>query len=435
VPAYASKGGPGDTGLTTRAGHRAVIALFVLAASGRLASAPARAEDWPRYLGPRQDGTSAETGLLLDWPADGPPRLWTKPLGRSYSPPVVTGGRLVAFHRLGDEEVVECLDARTGESLWAFRYPTEYVDRYNYNGGPRSAPAVDGDRAYTFGAEGVLTCLELATGRKVWQRPLNRDLGVPQNFFGVGVAPVVEGGLVLLNAGGPAGAGIVGIDKGSGHVVWKTSDDGASYSTPVVRRIGERRLAVFLTKRGLRIVDPQRGTSLYDMPFRSPLNESVNAASPVVAGDVVFLSAAYGVGAIALRVTPAGIESLWHQRRSFQNHWATSIYCDGYLYGAHGRHENEAEIRCLDMATGEVRWASPRGEIGRPTFLMADGHLIVLGERGDLVLVKVDPAAYREKARVHLLDKPCWAPPALANGLLYVRNETRLVCLDLRAPR
>lgn len=329
---------------------------------------------------------------------------------------------------------MECLDARTGESLWAFRYPTQYVDRYNYNGGPRSAPAIDGDRVYTFGAEGVLTCLELATGRKVWQRPLNRDLGVPKNFFGVGIAPVVEGVLVLLNAGGPDGAGIVGIDKGSGRIVWKTSDDGASYSTPIVRRIGERRLAVFLTKRGLRIVDPQSGTSLYDMPFRSPLYESVNAASPVVAGDVVFLSAAYGVGAIALRVTPAGIETLWHQMRNLQNHWATSMYCEGYLYGAHGRHEKEAEIRCLDMRTGEVRWASPRGEIGRPTFLMAQGHLIILGERGDLVLVKVDPAAYREKARVHLLDGPCWAPPALANGLLYVRNETRLVCLDLRAP-
>ncbi|MCX5684201.1 MAG: PQQ-binding-like beta-propeller repeat protein, partial [Planctomycetota bacterium] len=375
------------------------------------------------------------TGLLLDWPDTGPPVLWSKRLGRSYSPPVVARGALIAFHRIGDEEVLECLDALTGQSRWAFRYPTRYVDRYEYNGGPRSSPAIDGDYVYAYGAEGVLTCLALADGKKVWQRPLNKELEVPQGFFGVGVPPVIEKDIILLNAGGPGGAGVVGINKMTGETLWKTSDQGASYSAPVVCTIGGRRMAVFFTKEGLLVVAPDTGKVLYEMPFRSVYHESVNAASPVIAGDVIFLSAAYYVGSVALQVPPDGpLKCLWRDKKNMQNHWATSIYHDGFLYGFNGRYENEAEMRCLDWKTGEVRWTSPRG-LGRATFIMAQGHFIAMGERGDLTLIEVNPDRYVEKKRVRMLDYPCWGPPVLANGLLYIRNETVLLCLDLRGGR
>ena len=394
-------------------------------------AAPAMAEDWPVFLGLRQNSTSAETGLLLDWPDKGPPVVWTKRLGRSYSPPVVAQGVLIAFHRIGDEEVIERLDARTGEARWSFRYPTRYVDRYEYNGGPRSSPAIDGDRVYTYGAEGMLTCLDLAGGKKVWQRALNKELGVPQNFFGVGVPPVIEKDLILINAGGPDGAGVVGISKKTGETVWKTSDQGASYSAPVVRTIRGERMAVFFTGEGLLVVRPDTGKVLHEFGFRSVYRESVNAASPVVVEDVIFLSASYYVGSIALEVTPEGLKCLWRDKKNMQNHWATSIYHDGFLYGIDGRHELEAQLRCLDWKTGAVRWASPRG-LGRTPFIMAQGHFIALSERGDLALIEVNPDRYVEKKRVRMLDYPCWAPPVLANGLLYIRNETLLVCLDLR---
>jgi len=396
-----------------------------------LLAAPAMAEDWPVFLGLRQNSTSAETGLLLDWPDKGPPVVWTKRLGRSYSPPVVAQGVLIAFHRIGDEEVIERLDARTGEARWSFRYPTRYVDRYEYNGGPRSSPAIDGDRVYTYGAEGMLTCLDLAGGKKVWQRALNKELGVPQNFFGVGVPPVIEKDLILINAGGPDGAGVVGISKKTGETVWKTSDHGASYSAPVVRTIRGERMAVFFTGEGLLVVRPDTGKVLHEFGFRSVYRESVNAASPVVVEDVIFLSASYYVGSIALEVTPEGLKCLWRDKKNMQNHWATSIYHDSFLYGIDGRHEPEAQMRCLDWKTGAVRWASPRG-LGRTPFIMAQGHFLALSERGDLALIEVNPDRYVEKKRVRMLDYPCWAPPVLANGLLYIRNETLLVCLDLR---
>ena len=400
-----------------------------------LFAASARAEDWPVFLGPRQNNTSAETGLFLDWPEKGPPVVWAKRLGRSYSPPVVAQGVLIAFHRIGDEEVIEALDARTGEPRWAFRYSTRYVDRYEYNGGPRSSPAIDGDRVYTYGAEGTLTCLELAGGKKVWHRALNKELGAPQNFFGVGIPPVIEKDVILLNAGGPGGAGVVGISKKTGETLWKASEHGASYSAPVVCTIRGERMAVFFTKEGLLVVRPDTGKILHEFGFRSAYRESVNAASPVVVDDVIFLSAAYYMGSIALQVTPEGpLKCLWRDKKNLQNHWSTSSCQGGYLYGFDGRHEQEAEMRCLDWKTGAVRWTSPRG-LGRATFFVAQGHFIAMGERGDLTLIEVNPDRYVEKRRVRMLDYPCWGPPVLANGLLYIRNETVLLCLDLRGGR
>jgi outer membrane protein assembly factor BamB len=396
-------------------------------------SSPLRADDWPGLLGPHQNFTSAETGLFLDWPDKGPPQVWRKRLGRAFSPPVIAHGKLVAFHRLGDNEVVEGLDARTGESLWIFRYPTAYEDRYGYNGGPRAAPVIDGDFVYTYGAEGMLTCLELATGKKVWQRPLNQELKVPQGFFGVGTSPVVEKDWILLNAGG-AGAGVVGVDKKTGRIAWRTGDAGAGYSTPVVATIAGQRMAVFLTADGMLAVAPDSGKVLHEFGFRSTLRESVNAASPVVVGDTIFVSAAYEVGSVALQVTPDGLKTLWRDKQALQNHWATSLYHDGRLYGIHGRHEPEAVMRCLDWQTGKVLWSAPKG-LGRTTFIMADGHFLAMGERGDLVQIEVNPDRYVETKRVRrVLDYPCYAPPVLADGLLYLRNETILECLDLRRP-
>lgn len=392
--------------------------------------AQAGGEDWPRFLGPRGDGSSSETGLLEGWSEEGPPLVWERSLGRSFSPPVTAAGRIVVFHRIRGQEVVECLEAGTGRPVWKQAYPTRYRDRYGYNNGPRSSPAIDGDRVYTFGAEGKLTCLEFSTGRILWQRWINRDYRVPQNFFGVGSAPVVEGNRILVNAGGD-GAGVLAVDKHSGETVWKTGDDEASYSTPAVVDLDGRRVAMFLTRGGFLAVDAADGRELYRYPFRSRSYESVNAATPVVVGNRVFLSATYNTGAVLLELGSQGLTEVWRDRMAMQNHWATSLHRDGYLYGVDGRHEGQANLRCLEFLTGAVRWQSPR-DLGRSGFVLAEGRLILLGERGDLALVELNPDAYREKARARVLTYPCWAPPVLSHGLLYLRNETRLICLDLR---
>jgi outer membrane protein assembly factor BamB len=332
---------------------------------------------------------------------------------------------------VADREILDCLDAATGAPLWFYGYPTAYEDRYGYNNGPRASPAVDGDRVYAFGAEGVLTALDLGTGRLLWQRAVNREFRVPAGFFGAGSAPVVDSGRVLVNVGGPDGAGIVAFDGRDGRTLWKASNDGASYSTPVVRTIAGRRLALFFTQAGLVVVDPASGAELHHFPFRSRAYESVNAASPVVVGDLVFLSATYNTGAVLLRLAPAGLQTVWQDREAMQNHWATSVHRDGFVYGTDGRHESGANLRCIELMTGRVRWTAERG-LGRASFLMADGHLVALGERGDLALIEVSPERYVEKARARVLQYPCWTPPVLAHGRLYLRSENRLVCLDLR---
>ena len=205
-----------------------------------------KSDDWPCLLGPTQDGRSSETNLLLTWPEAGPPVLWRQPLGPGYSPPVASGKRVIAFHRQDDREIIEAFDAHSGTSLWQHAYGTDYVDRYGFNNGPRSAPTIDGSRVFAFGAAGVMSCIDLSDGTRVWQRQVNDEFGVPQNFFGVGVSPVIAGELILINVGATNDAGIVAFDKFNGKPVWQASDEQASYSTPVTTTVDGRKLAIFL---------------------------------------------------------------------------------------------------------------------------------------------------------------------------------------------
>jgi outer membrane protein assembly factor BamB len=408
--------------------------LSVQAAKLATAEGPIRA-DWPTFLGPTRNNISTETGLLLDWPEEGPPQRWERPVGDGYGPPVVAKGRLVVFHRLGDEEVVECVDAEKGETVhWRRAYQTRYVDRYGYNGGPRSSPCIDGDRVYTFGAEGVLTCVSLSEGERIWQRTVNKDYRVPQGFFGAGVAPVVDDGLVFINVGGPDGAGIAAFDAMTGETVWKSGTDQASYSSPIVATVGDMRLVIFHTADGLLVAEAKTGEIRYRYPFRSETYESAIAATPVLTGDKVFLSGTYNIGAVVLQLAPDGLKTIWRDESAMQNHWATSVYHDGLLYGMDGRHERGSNFRCIEFDTGKVRWTADQG-LGRASFFMAEGHLVALGERGRLALIEVSPEGYKEKARVRVSSRRVWTPPILAQGRLYIRNEREVKCFDLRAPQ
>jgi len=424
-----------DKAITRRTFLAATAASAIAVSAPRaLDSAPVRA-DWPNFLGPSHNGVSAETGLLKSWPEEGPPVVWERTIGEGYGAPVVAEGKLLSFHRIGDEEVVECVDALDGsKTLWSHGYPTSYVDQYGYNGGPRSSPTIVGDRVYSFGVEGVLTCIEFATGNPVWQRFVNKDFNVPQGFFGVGSAPLVDEGLVILNVGGPDGAGVVAFDAANGETVWKSSNDAASYSTPIAATVRGERLAIFHTADGLLVVEVKTGKHRYSLPFRSELYESAIASTPVLVDDIVFLSGAYGIGAITLQLGEDGLKQIWRDVDAMQSHWATSIYKDGYLYGMDGRHDRGSNLRCIEFATGKVLWTAEEG-LGRASFIMAEDHLITVGERGQIALVEATPEGYREKARARVLYYPVYTPPILAQGRLYVRNERSkrsIKCLDLR---
>jgi len=402
----------------------------LILASLAVISSPLAADDWPWFLGPTHDGVSAETNLLARWPAQGPRVVWRATVGLSYSSPSIAKGRAFVFHRLGDEEILDCLDALTGAQQWRASYSTAYRDRYGYNNGPRSTPVVAEGRVYTFGAEGRFTCFDAETGKLVWQRQLNEEYKVEQNFFGVGGSPLLEGKLLLVNVGGTPEAGVVALDKDTGATVWKATTERASYATPLCATIGGQRYAFVFGRGGLVCLEPATGKVFWQFPFRSRLYESVNAASPVVIGDQVFVTASYNTGGALLRVRKDRGDVVW-RGPVMSCHWATPIYRDGFIYSFNGRHEHGTTLRCVEWATGRLMRDQP--DLGRGSMILADGRFIILSERGRLILADLRPERFEEISSVQLLDYPCWIAPVLANGLLYIRNESQLLCLDLRA--
>ncbi len=411
-------------------------------------------DDWPGFLGPTGDSVSREKGILTRWPKEGPRIVWQMEVAEGYGMPSISRGRLFLFDRLRNSARLRAFTSETGKPLWEFTYPTEYRDHYNYSGGPRCCPVVDGDRVYIYGPEGLLHCVRVTDGKLIWKKDATADFGVIQNFFGTGGTPVVEGDLLITLVGGSPkgsnevafdelksnGTALVAFDKYTGQVKWKSGDDLAGYSSPRVVTLGKQRVCLVFCREALHGFDPTTGKELFAFPWRARILESVNAANPVVVGDRILISETYGPGAALLEFKDGKIHEVWTDAKkgrdkSLQAHWATPIHVDGHVYGCSGRHPENAELRCLELATGKVLWSEP--DLTRTSFLRVDGHLVVLGEYGMLHLVKLNPQKYEEIARVQLggdqplLQYPCWAAPILSHGLLYVRGKDRLVCLEL----
>lgn len=422
--------------------------------------------DWPLFLGPSGDGKSLETGILTKWPQEGLRTLWEKPLGTSYGAPTVSQGRLYQFDRFGWNARVYCLRAETGEELWRYEYPTDYEDYYGYNNGPRCSPIVDGDRVYAFGAEGMLVCLNAVTGKLLWKVDTIKTFHVVQNFFGNGSNPVVEGDLLLVMVGGSPpgtfditravgnGSGIVAFDKRTGEVRYKITDELASYASMKVASINGRRWGFAFCRGGLVGFEPATGKVDFEFPWRARNPESVNASTPVVRDNEVFISETYGPGSALLSVSPGKYEVVWKdderkRAKAMQTHWNTPIEADGYLYASSGRHMNNAELRCIEWKTGKVMWSEPN--LSRASLTYIDGHFLVLGEIGNLLLIKASPEKFEPLAEMNFTEHragrlvegstansiepdPYWAAPVVSHGLLYVRGSGKLRCLELSAP-
>ncbi|MBI3209991.1 MAG: PQQ-binding-like beta-propeller repeat protein [Candidatus Solibacter usitatus] len=385
--------------------------------------APVAAQDWPQFLGPTRNGVYTGQG------SEPAVQLWKKPIGAGFSAPVVAQGKLIVFFREGGKEKVEAWEPDTGKRIWSYSYATNYRDDFGFDEGPRSAPLVDAGRIYTCGAEGQLHAVNLADGKKVWSEDLMSKFRVRKGFFGAVCAPIVDGNAVMVNAGG-ANAGIVAFDKNNGKVLWTATSDEASYSSPLIATLGGWKRALFFTRAGLVDLDPASGKVRHTFAWRSRSMASVNAATPVVSGDLLFLSASYATGAIAFDVKGDQYKKLWSSDDVLSNHYSTSVERNGMLYGFHGRQEEGQELRCVDWRTGKVRWSA--GGMGAGTVTLAGDTLLILREGGEMVAAKADPAQFRALAKRQLLDATVRAYPALAAGRLFLRNENSIACWQLK---
>jgi outer membrane protein assembly factor BamB len=414
--------------------------------------------------------TSPETPIRKDLPTGTFRPVWEMKKGEGYAAPAVAGDRLIVFHRLGDSEVVDCLHPSDGRRYWQFRAPTAYRDRYGYNPGPRASPIIDPLRnlVVTFGAEGVIHCLDLLTGRLRWRRNLHQEFGITQNFFGVGATPLLEGDRLIVPLGAPGGPSVAAFDVLTGRMIWGAEENwGASYASPIPGMVnGRRRVFVFAGGEskpptgGLLSLDPETGRIDFRFPWRGTRYESVNAASPVVVGDnQILISECYGSGGTLLRTQPDGsVQQLW-KNPTFGLHFMTALRLGDHLYGVHGHGPQDAELVCVELATGREVWRdqpewqetvpSTRGpremKVGtfRSSLLRVDGGVLCLGEFGHLLWLDLSPRGCRILARTWLFAATeTWTPPVLSHGLLYVCQNTRdtvtstpprLLCYDLRA--
>ncbi len=413
-----------ETRSTARARLHNSARLAFLVAAVALWSVASNGGDWPQFRGPNRDGISDETDLLTRWSEGVPDELWRVPLGSGFSGLSVAGGRIFTMYGDGQDELAVGIDAATGKQLWRVRIDKLWKSRWG--DGPRSTPTVDGEVVFALSSTGKLHALSTTDGSTLWFRDLEKDFGASPPQWGVATAPLIEGKLLLLDVGGANGASIVALNKKTGEEVWRSLEDKAGYSAPIAFSVNGVRHVVFLTARNLAAVSPEDGALLWSLPWKTSYD--VNAATPVfIAPDRLFVSTGYDVGSALYRVSvaegKAEVAQLW-ESREMKNKFSSSIHHEGHLYGF-----DENTLKCVDATTGKTTWRQ-RG-FGFGSLIYADGHLIVLSDDGQLVLVVAAPDEYRQRGKAQIFKGKTWTMPTLVDGQLYLRDLNELVALDI----
>lgn len=391
-----------------------------------LCLAPSYASDWPQWRGPNRDGKSPETGLLESWPAGGPPLVWKATgLGEGYAAFSIVGNRLYTQGQRGDQEFVIAIDIATGKQVWTA--PSGRAFREMRGHGPRGTPTIDGADLYALAADGMLLCLEAATGKRIWGVNIVDKFGGEVPTWGISESPLVDGNRVIVTPGG-RGAGVVALNKADGSLLWKSQNDSAGYSSPLPFDMGgRRRVAVFTGDAALGL---DIATGELDWRYGRVSNPTANIATPIFHNGHVFYSSAYGTGAALLKLTPADRKvsaTEVYFTRDMKNHYSSSVLVGDHLYGY-----NDAILTAMKFLTGEVAWRTRNIPKGSVTY--ADRHLYVFSEEGDMALVEASPEGYKEKSRFSI-DRgrfPTWVPPVIADGKLYLREQDNLYCYNVK---
>jgi len=394
-----------------------VIAAAVLAAAvGGNAK-----DDWPRWRGPAGNGISLESAWNAASLTNGIRPLWQINVGVGYSAVSVRGADLYTMGNVDDVDVVYCLNASTGKEVWRYKYPCL---KGSY-AGTRATPTVDAGHVYTFSREGLVLCLDAKRGARVWKTDIMKDSGVKNIGWGLTSSPIVEGNLLLLNAGDSG----VALDKRTGKTVWSSRGKGG-YAIPVVYDGGGKRCAVIFGCKSICGVQVSDGAKLWSFPWETEWD--VHAADPIVDGGRVFFTSGYDKGCAFLDIAGKEPKVIW-QNKLLRCHFSSCVLIDGFLYGIDGN-AGSGTLRCVDLEKGTERWSK---DLGFGALMAADKKLIVSNEDGSLFVVEASPDAFREIARAEKavpVEKTArlWTMPVLCRGKLYCRTSSgTLVCFDL----
>ncbi len=388
--------------------------------------------DWPCWRGPDGDGISPVVGIRTDW-SGGLKKRWEVNFlcqgsrSATWSAPVVRGNRLIVPGRDESNDLIFCLDPETGALIWMQSYSAVILTP-KHGPGSRATPCIDDDRVYTFGQRGDLACWQLADGAPLWKSRVGKAGGeMPR--WGHSSSPLVYEDKVFVQGGGQAL--VVAYDKMTGKLAWKALEGPAGYAAITALRLGEATKLLVFHGTGLACLDPADGTVLWQVPWETSYN--VNATTPVVAGQTIFITSGYRTGCQALRAEADTVEPLWTSK-VIASHHSDPAMIDGFLYGYSGQsNQNSGRFKCVELASGTEKWTT--NKIGWGTLADVDGHLICQDIKGNLFLVKPDPNAFQKVAEMpRALGKvtsPAWTGPTVANGKLYLRYMQRLTCYDL----
>jgi len=395
------------------------------------ASMSLHAGDWPQFLGPQRNCAAQDEAAVTA--ATEPEILWSRKLGSGHAGPVVTKGRVIVFHRQGADMVTEALNAADGKPLWKQSYPATYRDSFGFDNGPRAVPCIADGKTITHGPEGIVQALDFESGKLLWDYDTVAELESPQGYFGRACSPLVTDGKVLLNVGGKGGAGIIALDLQTGKLLWMTSNDEASYSSPILVP-GSPETSTFFTRSGVVLVRNNDGRLLAEDFFRAEIDASVNAAAPVPCGDGKLLfSAAYDVGAGLWQwnKTEGKLTNLWKKLDTLDCHYTTPVYQDGHVYGLHGRQESGMTLRCIAVADGKVAWeASDRIQGG--TLLLVGDKLLLHTESGELWIFKATPEKFDLLRSSQITRAGHRSHAAFSNGLLFARDAEKMVVVRVK---
>jgi outer membrane protein assembly factor BamB len=382
---------------------------------------------WTDFRGPKRDGHYREQPIRTAWPSGGLTPKWKQPIGGGYASFVVASGRAITIEQRGPEEVVAAYDVSTGQELWTNRWTAAFKE-FMGGDGPRATPVWSAGRIYALGGEGELRALDERTGAVIWRTNILQDAAASNLQWGMAASPLVVGDMVVVLPGGRNGQSVVAYDRQTGKRIWAVLDDQQAYSSPVLATLGGVEQILVFSATRLMGLAPARGELLWEYPWKTQFD--INASQPLVVGDTrVFLSSGYGTGAAVIELTAdAGrftVREIWRNIR-MKNQFTSSVLHDGFLYGL-----DESILACVDAATGELKWKG--GRYGYGQVLLASGHLIVLTEQGELALVRATPERHEEIVRFPALDGKTWNHPAMAEGILLVRNASEMAAFDLRA--